>query len=152
VFRIPEIFGYVSNAIYKEIPNYYDVYGIRKFGYWLHENLRQEDLVAKKKHHMELDELMGAGLAKGLIKAFNKKGVKASLFLIFTPGGIDFVGGYTFHQFLKNNLFQAGSLAETQITRKLGKLNITETNGDEVHQKLFEKKELKTPAYWKQII
>ena len=43
-------------------------------------------------------------------------------------------------------------MAETQITRKLGKLNITETNGDEVHLKLFEKKELKTPAYWKQII
>ena len=142
----------MSNAIYKEIPNYYEVYGIRKFGYWLQENLRQEDLVAKKKHHMELDELMGAGLAKGLIKTFNKKGVKASLFLIFTPGGIDFVGGYTFYQFLKHNLFQAAVSAETQITRKLGKLNLSETNGEEEHHKLFEKSEFKTPAYWKQII
>jgi hypothetical protein len=62
-------------------------------------------LGGKKKNHLELDELMGAGLAKGLIKAFNKKDVKASLFVIFTPGGIDFVGGYSFYQFIKHNLF-----------------------------------------------
>ena len=101
---------------------------------------------------MELDELMGAGLAKGLIKSFNKKDVRASLFLIFTPGGIDFVGGYTFYQFLKTNLFLASTSPETSLTRKLGKLNISESNGEEVHRKLFEKSELKTPAYWKQIV
>jgi hypothetical protein len=149
---IPEIFGYVSNAIFKENPKYYEIFGIRKFGYWLQENLRQEELTAKKKHHMELDELMGAGLAKGLIKTFNKKGVKASLFLIFTPGGIDFVGGYTYYQFLKQNLFSAAATAEVQLTRKLGTLKLSEQNGEEVHAKLFEKKELQTPAYWKQII
>ena len=103
----------MSNAIYQENPKYYEVYGIRKFGYWLAENLKQEDLTAKKKNHMELDELMMAGLAKGLIKTFNKKGVKASMFVIFTPGGIDFVGGYAYYQFLKNNLFQEGSSAAT---------------------------------------
>jgi hypothetical protein len=48
---------------------------------------------------------MGAGLAKGLMKAFNKKGVASSLFVIFTPGGIDFVGGYSYYQFLMHNLF-----------------------------------------------
>ncbi len=58
---------------------------------------------------MELDELMMSGLAKGLIKTFNKKGIKASMFVIFTPGGIDFVGGYSYYQFLKTNLFSAGT-------------------------------------------
>ena len=38
--RIPEVFGYVSNAVYQANPKYYEVYGIRKFGYWLAENLR----------------------------------------------------------------------------------------------------------------
>ena len=142
----------MSNSIIQDIPKYYETYGIRKFGYWLQENLKQEDLVSKKKHHMELDELMGAGLAKGLIKTFNKKSVKASLFLIFTPGGIDFVGGYTYYQFLRQNLFTPADSQAAQVTRKLGKLNLSEQNGEEVHAKLFEKKELQTPAYWKQII
>ncbi len=142
----------MSNAIFKENPKYYEVYGIRKFGYWLQENLRQEELTGKKKHHMELDELMGSGLAKGLIKTFNKKGVKASLFLIFTPGGIDFVGGYTYYQFIKQNLFSVSASKEAHLTRKLGKMNLSEQNGEEVHAKLFEKKALQTPAYWTQII
>ena len=92
------MFGYVSNAVFQSNPKYYEAYGIRKFGYWLAENLRQENLLGgKKKNHRELDELMGAGLAKGLLKTFNKKGVLASLFVIFTPGGIDFVGGFSFY-------------------------------------------------------
>jgi len=48
---------------------------------------------------------MGSGLAKGLLKTFNKRDIKASLFVIFTSGGIDFVGGYSYYQFIKNNLF-----------------------------------------------
>ena len=90
---------------------------------------------------------MGAGLAKGLIKAFNKKDVKASLFVIFTPGGIDFVGGYSFYQFLKNNLF-----SDSQLVRQLGKLSLKEQTGEEIHARLFERGELKTPAYWRQIV
>ena len=121
-FRIPEVFGYVSNAIYQANPKYYEAYGIRKFGYWIKENLTSENLTGKKKSHMELDELMGAGLAKGLIKTFNKKEVAASLFVIFTSGGIDFVGGYSYYQFLKHNLFEAGSTSELVQSRKLGKL------------------------------
>lgn len=146
------MFGYVSNAVYQANPKYYEVYGIRKFGYWLAENLKQDNITAKKKNHMELDELMGAGLAKGLIKTFNKKGVKASLFVIFTSGGIDFVGGYSYYQFLKQNLFQSGGSQDAQLARQLGKLNLGTTTGEEIHQKLFEKAELKTPAYWKQIV
>ena len=75
----------------------------------MQENLKQEGVTGKKKNHMELDELMMSGLAKGLIKTFNKKGIKASMFVIFTPGGIDFVGGYSYYQFLKTNLFSAGT-------------------------------------------
>ena len=143
------MFGYVSNAVFQANPKYYETYGIRKFGYWLTENLRQENLLGgKKKNHRELDELMGAGLAKGLLKTFNKKGVLASLFVIFTPGGIDFVGGFSYYQFLKHNLF-AGS---TQIVSQLGKLALGELTGEEVHAKLFERGELKAPAYWKQIV
>jgi len=123
---IPEVFGYVSNAVYQAVPNFYEVYGIRKFGYWMAENLRQENITGKKKNHIELDELMGAGLAKGLIKAFNKKGVKATLFVIFTSGGIDFVGGYTYYQFMKQNLFQASATTDTQLARSIGKLKLAE--------------------------
>ncbi len=112
----------MSNSIYQANPKYYEVYGIRKFGYWLQENLRQENLEGKKKSHKELDELMGAGLAKGLIKTFNKKNINASMFVIFTPGGIDFVGGYSYYQFLKYNLFQAASGTEAILSRHLGKL------------------------------
>ena len=54
-------------------------------------------MTGKRKNHLELDELMMSGLAKGLIKTFNKKGVKASMFVIFTPGGIDFVGGFSYY-------------------------------------------------------
>lgn len=51
---IPEIFAYVSNSLYDATnKKYYDIYGIRKFGYWI------EDV--KKKPHQELDELMGGG-------------------------------------------------------------------------------------------
>ena len=45
------------------------------------------------------------GSAKGLIKVFNKKGIDATIFIIFTSGGIDFVGGYSYYQFIKHNLF-----------------------------------------------
>ena len=38
---------------------------------------------------------MGAGAAKKLIKMFDKTNLPVSMFIIFTPGGIDFVGGYT---------------------------------------------------------
>ena len=126
-FRIPEVFAYVNNHLIKKQPNYYDLYGIRKFGYWLGD--------AKKKTHQELEELMMAGSAKGLIKAFNKLDIPASLFVIFTSGGIDFVGGYSYYQFLKNNLFQGDQ--SSLVQSKLGAITLSESNGDEIHEKLF---------------
>ena len=96
----------MSDAVYQATPNFYEVNGVRKFGYWVAENLKKEDL-STHKAHPELDELMSAGLGHKLIKIFNKNEVKASLFVIFTPGGIDFVGGYSYYQFLKQNTFEA---------------------------------------------
>jgi len=40
---------------------------------------------------------MMAGSSKGLVKAFNKTDIPMTLFVIFTPGGIDFVGGYSYY-------------------------------------------------------
>jgi hypothetical protein len=34
----------VSNSIFQDNPKYYEAYGIRKFGYWLKENLAMEGL------------------------------------------------------------------------------------------------------------
>jgi hypothetical protein len=34
----------------------------------------------------------------------------------------------------------------------MGQVKVAEPSGEEVHAKLFERKELKTPAYWKKII
>ena len=91
---------------------------------------------------------MMAGLAKGLIKCFNKNDVPATLFVMFTSGGVDFVGGYSFYQFLKHNLFQTGE----QIERKMGTLTLKEQTGEEIHEMMFEKGQIKYPAYWKQIV
>jgi hypothetical protein len=66
------------------------------------------------------------------------------LFVIFCSGGIDFVGGYSYYQFLKNNI-----VGKQQI---LGKISLTEETGEEIHAKIFEKGEVKAPAYWKKII
>ncbi|CDW87175.1 set domain protein [Stylonychia lemnae] len=136
---IPEIFGYVNNYIYKQKnPKYYEVYGIRRFGYWLKDT--------KIKHHQELDELMMAGSAKGLIKTFNRQDIPCTLFVIFTSGGIDFVGGYTYYQFIKN--FFSGNLAlASDVYKKFGKLQLSQKDGEEIHEMLFQKKALKIPFY-----
>jgi hypothetical protein len=76
--------------------------------------------------------------------------VPATLFVIFTSGGIDFVGGYSYYQFLKTNLFEGTS--EAVLVRKLGTLKLAEQSGEEIHAKMFERAELKTPAYWRQIV
>lgn len=51
---------------------------------------------------------MMAGSAKSLMKLFNKEPVPVYLFVIFTPGAIDFVGGYCFYQFLKHSSVDGG--------------------------------------------
>ena len=40
---------------------------------------------------------MAAGMAKGLIKAFNRVDIPSVLYVIFTCGEYDFVGGYTLY-------------------------------------------------------
>jgi len=91
--------------------------------------------------------MTGAGSAKGLMKAFNKLPIPATLFVIFTPGGIDFVGGYTFYQFLKTSFTNGAPKSQT-----LGKPQLSESAGEEIHTKLFEEKSVKSPAHWKQIV
>lgn len=75
-----------------------------------------------------------------------------TLFIIFCTGGIDFVGGYTYSQFVKHNLSQCDGSQIGGVSRKLGLLTLDGLTGEEIHAKLFEKKELKSPAYWKQIV
>ena len=44
MFRIPEVFGYVNNFLFKsQNEKYYENYGIRKFGWWIQD--------VKKKPH-----------------------------------------------------------------------------------------------------
>jgi len=92
--EIPEIYAYVNNHLHRKSKDennktFYETNNIKKMGHWLGAD--------KKRAHQELDEMAGAGAAKGLMKAFNKSPISASLFVIFTPGGIDFVGGFTFY-------------------------------------------------------
>jgi hypothetical protein len=140
-FRIPEVFAYVNKHILSRHPNYYEDKGIRKFGYWLKDT--------KTKEHQELDEFMMEGQAKSLIRLFDKASVPTSLFVIFTPGGIDFVGGYSYYHFLKTAIAEESS---SLIQKQMGKLTLDEQSGEGIHEKLFTRKELKTPAYWKQVV
>ena len=74
------------------------------------------------------------------------------MYVIFCTGGIDFVGGYSFHEFLQK-LFPVGGVA--QVTKDLGKMNLQGgkiTTGEQVHSLLFESQEVKTPAGWKMIV
>jgi len=91
---------------------------------------------AKTKEHQELDELMMAGQAKSLTRLFFKAKIPAMLFVIFTSGGIDFVGGYSFYQFLKTiNNEESSSL----VQKTMGKLSLEEQSGEAIHEKLFVK-------------
>lgn len=78
----------------------------------------------------------------------NRTEIPTQLFLVFTPGGVDFVGGYTFYNLLKNGFTGGAPTAGAN----LGKLELTEKTGEEVHQKLFESGSVKTPLHWKKII
>jgi len=50
-------------------------------------------------------ELSAAGWADRLMKSFNRVEKPVIMFTIFCPGGIDFVGGYNYYEFLKQNMF-----------------------------------------------
>jgi len=99
---------------------------------------------------------MGTGWSKRLLKAFNRLDIPTVLFVVFTTGGIDFVGGFTFYNLLQNQIFGDNVSAATQ---KLGLLRLTDhteektfENGDEVHEYLFQSGSMKTPAGWNAIL
>lgn len=121
--------------------SFYDANQIRKYGWWLGKD--------KRKPYQELSEMMGAGASAKLMKAFNKVDVPVQLYIIFTPGSVDFVGGYTYYKFLQNSFAQGG----VPVTGKpLGQVELIEKVGEEVHKTLFESGSVKTPVHWKQII
>ena len=95
--QIPRVFGYANNFLFKKNDRkFYEKYQIQKFGYWLAND--------KKKGHQELDELAFSGMSRSFMRCFNRQDIEASLFVIFCPGGVDFVGGYSYYRFIKDNL------------------------------------------------
>ena len=99
-----------------------------------------------------MKELIAAGWADRLMKSFNRMEKPAVMFTIFCPGGIDFVGGYNYYEFLKQKLF--GNQAD-QATQRLGKLSLSTDapieSGEQIHAILFDSGSLKVPVGWKQI-
>lgn len=123
---IPEVFAYCNNFMFKSNRNYYNQNGIRKFGYWIQET--------KRRPHQEMAELSASGWADRLMKSFNRMEKPAIMFTIFCTGGVDFVGGYNYYEFLKQNMF--GNAAD-QATQRLGKLSLQAgqpiESGEQVH-------------------
>ena len=147
---LPDIYGYVNDNLYKSAlaagTNWYDTHQIKQFGHWLGEH--------KKKPHQELEELAMAGSASKLLKLFNKVAIPCSMFVQFTPGGIDFVGGFTYYSFLKNNFDASGNpVAGKPLGKPLysGYEDLIKS-GEDVHKLLFEDKKVKTPAHWVDVV
>uniref|UniRef100_A0A7S3ITJ3 Uncharacterized protein n=1 Tax=Strombidium inclinatum TaxID=197538 RepID=A0A7S3ITJ3_9SPIT len=141
--QIPEVYAYVNNHLYQATDRkFYDKYQVRKFGHWIGD--------AKKKPHQELDEMYMGGSAKKLMKALNYLQLPAQLFVIFSNDATsDFVGGYSFYMFLKGSFTNNG---EPLDGRPLSKIIMEEPSGVEIYDKLFTKKSVKTPVYWKKIL
>ena len=126
---IPQVWAYVNNVLYKkhingpEKKSYYDTYQIQKFGNWLGDS--------KKKPHQELKETAFAGAVNMLMRDFNKIDTPVQAFFIFTPGGMDFAGGFSYYQFLKTNFDQNG---DPLAGKALGQLNLPDgyKNGEEI--------------------
>ena len=142
--HIPEVFAYCNNFMFRGNRDYYNQNGIRKFGYWIQD--------VKRRPHQELAELSAAGWADRLMKSFNRMEKPAILFTIFCPGAIDFVGGYNYFQFLKQNMF--GNPAE-QTTQRLGRLTLSTAEvpletGEQIHELLFlnNQDRVKIPQGW----
>ena len=95
------------------------------------------------------------------MKLFNKHPIQTQLFVIFCPGGIDFVGGYSFYTFLKHSLPHLSSPSTSALASfRLGKLQISDSTGEQVHTRMFAeigekgegKDRVSTPNYWKDIL
>ena len=95
-----------------------------------------------------MKELAAAGWADRLMKSFNRMEKPAIMFTIFCPGGVDFVGGYNYYEFLKQKMF--GNPAD-QAAQRLGKLSLSADDankiesGEQVHELLFQSGKLQVP-------
>jgi hypothetical protein len=92
--EIPEIYAYVNDFLHNSLleskgKSFYELYNVRKFGWWIEGD--------KKKAHQELTEAAGGGVARKLLMGLNKVNIPTQLYFIFTSGGVDFVGGYTYY-------------------------------------------------------
>jgi len=95
---------------------------------------------------------MGAGPADRLMKAFNRMDLNAVLFVTFTTGGIDFVGGFTLYQFLRQGQLLGDDVQTAEkMLRKLD-LSDEELTGERIHEVLFQDAKYKTPATWKAFV
>ena len=97
---------------------------------------------------------MGAGAASKLLKLFNRIDVPCQLFVQFTPGGVDFVGGFAYYTFLKNNFDMNGQPVAGKplgTTLYVGLEDVIKS-GEDVHKLLFEDKKLVTPAHWIEVV
>ena len=79
---------------------------------------------------MELSEIMGGGAAKKLFFAFNRKDIPLQIFVIFTNGDVDFVGGYTYWKFLTQNI---GCDGKSKVP-ELGKVDVGCPSGEDIHK------------------
>ena len=136
--QIPELFAYANNHIMEKEPAFYANHSLPKFGAWMES--------AKKRKHQELNELAGAGQGKKLLKAFNHCNISCTLYVIFCTGGIDFVGGYTYYNFL--NAAQGSSKVNLKgIEEHKQEGSYEREFGEQVHELIF-KGGIKFPANW----
>jgi hypothetical protein len=132
------LFAYANNHIMEKEPAFYANHSLPKFGAWMES--------AKKRKHQELNELAGAGQGKKLLKAFNHCNISCTLYVIFCTGGIDFVGGYTYYNFL--NAAQGSSKVNLKgIEEHKQEGSYEREFGEQVHELIF-KGGIKFPANW----
>ena len=85
------------------------------------------------------------------MKTFNRIDVPCVLYVMFTPGELDFVGGYTYYSFLKNKFDMNG-----QPQAPLGKVEFVGQpeikSGEDIHELLFAKKSCATPVHWANVL
>lgn len=129
--QIPELYAYLNNFAFKGDQEFYEREGFKKFGHWIQDK--------KSYTHQELNELAGAGWGKRLLKSFNRHDIKCTLYVMFCTGGFDFVGGFTFYNFVKKT--KAEDLKAKGIT-----------DGDQVHELLFSSGQMKIPENWKLVL
>lgn len=141
--EIPEVFAYVNAHL--EAQDFYNKAGIRKYGWWIEKK-------EGKKAHPELRELGQGGWSERLFKAFAKEALPCAMYMVFCQGGVDFVGGYVMHQFIKQALLNE----KPAETGKLGDLKLAERQGlktgEQVHELIFQSGKMNFPLGWAQIL